>query len=151
LTTIFPEIRLKRFLEMRGADGGPWNMICALPAFWVGLLYDEQALSEAHDLVSSWSHTDRLQMQENVAKEGLQLKCAGRNGEQTTMQDLAKEVLQISKGGLQRRGHGEEEFLDKLHKIAEEGKSQAEILQDKFTYLWNGKIDPIFTDQQRFI
>lgn len=151
LTTIFPEIRLKRFLEMRGADGGPWNMICALPAFWVGLLYDEQALAEAHDLVSSWSHSDRLHMQENVAKEGLQLRCAGRDGSPTTMQDLAKEVLKISKGGLQRRGYGEEEFLDKLHKIAEEGKSQAEILEDKFTNLWNGKIDPIFTDQQKFI
>ena len=63
LTTIFPEIRLKRFLEMRGADGGPWNMICALPAFWVGLLYDEQALAEAEELMTSWTTADMLHMQ----------------------------------------------------------------------------------------
>ena len=66
MTTIFPEIRLKRFLEMRGADGGPWNMICALPALWVGLLYDRQALDEAEQLMSSWTTADMLHMQVGV-------------------------------------------------------------------------------------
>ena len=146
LTTIFPEIRLKRFLEMRGADGGPWNMICALPAFWVGLLYDEQALAEAEDLVSSWSDADRLNMQLNVAEKGLKLQCAGRGGKPTTMQSLAQDVLKISRGGLQRRGHGEGGFLDKLQAIADKGQTQAEDLQFKYNNLWQGNIDPIFVD-----
>lgn len=147
LTTIFPEIRLKRFLEMRGADGGPWNMICALPAFWVGLLYDDQALQEAEDLVSSWTAMDRLHMQENVARDGLKMECAGRAGERTTMQELAKEVLRISEGGLRRRGEDEEGFLEKLHAIADKGTNQAEELESKFTKLWRGDVDPIFVDQ----
>ena len=147
LTTIFPEIRLKRFLEMRGADGGPWGMICALPALWVGLLYDDQALQEAEDLVSEWTAKDRLHMQENVAREALKLKCAGRGGKATTMQEVAKEVLAISRGGLVRRGHNEEVFLQQLQAIADKGQTQAEVLQSKYTNLWNGKIDPIFVDQ----
>ncbi|QDZ23875.1 glutamate--cysteine ligase [Chloropicon primus] len=147
LTTIFPEIRLKRFLEMRGADGGPWDMICALPAFWVGLLYDEQALGEAEELVSSWTAKDRLLMQQNVAKEGLKLKCVGGGGAPTTMQELAKEVLRISAGGLERRGYNEVDFLDKLNCIAGRGQSQAEDLMSKYTNLWNGNIDPIFVTQ----
>merc|ERR1712241_617971 len=109
LTTIFPEIRLKRFLEMRGADGGPWNMICALPAFWVGLLYDEQALSEAESLASRWTAKDRLLMQQNVARDGLGMPIG--NDRLMTMQDPAKETLKISAGGLERRGYDEVGFL----------------------------------------
>ena len=147
LTTIFPEIRLKKFLEMRGADGGPWGMICALPALWVGLLYDDQALGEAEELVSSWTHTDRLHMQANVGKQGLRLECAGRGGEPTTMQALAQEVLRISEGGLARRGYGEEGFLKKLHAIANSGVSQADALQSKYANLWNETVEPVFVDQ----
>jgi len=147
LTTIFPEIRLKKFLEMRGADGGAWSMICALPAFWVGLLYDEQALAECEDVISKWTDADRLYMQQNVDKLGLQMNCAGAHGITSSMQELAKEVLRISKGGLKRRGLGEESFLDLLEKIGESGVSQADTLITKYNSVWNESVQQTFVEQ----
>ena len=107
---------------------------------------ETEALAEAEDLVSSWSDADRLNMQLNVAEKGLKLQCAGRGGKPTTMQSLAQDVLKISRGGLQRRGHGEGGFLDKLQAIADKGQTQAEDLQFKYNNLWQGNIDPIFVD-----
>jgi glutamate--cysteine ligase len=71
MTTAFPEVRLKKFLEMRGADSGPWNRLCALPAFWVGLLYDDAALDAAWDLVKDFSLAERNALRDGVPKHAL--------------------------------------------------------------------------------
>lgn len=141
LTTVFPEVRLKRFLEMRGADTGPFKAVCALPAFWVGLLYDEQAQSEALALISDWTADERADMKKGVSKDGLRTKF--RDG---TVQDIAIECMRISEGGLIRRGTGEETFVKKLKEIAETGITPADKLLEKFNNDWGGKVEAIYTD-----
>jgi len=136
LSTIFPEVRLKQFLEMRGADTCPSDDLCALPAFWVGLLYNQSALDAAWDLVKDWSEMERFELRLAVPKLGLQAPF--RNG---TLQDVAKRVLEISRAGLNGRaklnGHGENEslFLQPLDKMAASGKNNA----DKWIALFNGE------------
>src|SRR5690606_16795318 len=98
MTTAFPEVRLKKYLEMRGADGGPWNRLCALPAFWVGLLYDDAALDAAWDLVRDFSREERHALRDGVPKHALALPFRGGS-----VQDLAREALRISAAGLARR------------------------------------------------
>ena len=122
MTTAFPEVRLKKFLEMRGADGGPWNRLCALPAFWVGLLYDDAALDAAWDLVRDFSMAERHALRDGVPKQALKLPFRGG-----TVRDIAIEALRIAHAGLQRRaradacGIDESGFLDPLLEIAESG------------------------------
>ena len=146
LSTAFPEVRLKSFLEMRGADGGPWSRICALPAFWVGLLYDQSALDAAWDRVKHWSMEERERLRSEVPKLGL--KVALPDG--GSMQDLAKEVLAISKSGLTARarlnksGDNESGFLEPLHEIAATGKTPADRLLDLYHKEWNGDISRIY-------
>ncbi len=127
LSTAFPEVRLKTFLEMRGADGGPWARICALPAFWVGLLYDEDALAAAWDVAKGWSTQMREQLRDDAAKFGLQAEVDGRK-----VQDVALELLAISREGLRRRARmgnlkeDETTYLDPLVKIAKSGVTMGE-------------------------
>ena len=127
LSTAFPEVRLKQFLEMRGADSGPWARICALPAFWVGLLYDDVALDAAWQLVKDWSPEMRDGFRHDAAKDGLKARIDGRS-----LQELALEVLQISQDGLKRRGgrgkvsDDETEYLDPLWEIAQSGETMGE-------------------------
>ncbi|NNE56861.1 MAG: glutamate--cysteine ligase [Hellea sp.] len=147
LSTIFPEVRLKTFLEMRGSDTGPWDELCAFPAFWVGLLYDEAALDTAWDLVKDWTEEERDQLRRNVPKMGLQTPFRGG-----TLQDIAKIALAISREGLKTRGrlnaHGESEtvFLQDLDQFARTGKSNADVLIDKFNGEWNGDIKRVYQD-----
>lgn len=147
LSTIFPEVRLKTFLEMRGADGGPWNRLCALPAFWTGILYDSASLDAAWDLVKDWSAAEREQLRIGAAKTAL--KTPFRN---TTLQDIAKQVLAISRAGLRARGrmngHGENEtlFLDDLDEIAASGISPAEELLARYHGHWGKSVEPAFTE-----
>lgn len=147
LSTAFPEVRLKTFLEMRGADSGPWNRLCALPAFWVGLLYDDAALDAAWELVKDWTHEERVTLREQTARTAL--KTPFRN---TTVQEIAKQVLAISRSGLNARarlnGHGENEalFLDDLDEIAASGQTRAECLIERYNTVWNGSIEPVFTE-----
>ncbi|WP_417812094.1 glutamate--cysteine ligase [Thalassospira alkalitolerans] len=147
MTTAFPEVRLKTFLEMRGADGGPWKRICALPAFWVGLLYDGAALDAAWDLVSDLSPAEREALRNDVPQTALATKF--KNG---TVQDLAKDVLAVSKQGLKARGrmdaYGDDEshFLDGLEDVAESGRTLAEEFLDKYETEWNGSVDPLFKE-----
>ena len=102
LTTIFPEVRLKKYLEMRGADSGPWRRLCALPAFWVGLLYDQAALDAAWDLVKDWTAEERQALRDAVPKQALNAMIRGR-----TVRDIARDVLTLSRAGLEARGqHG---------------------------------------------
>lgn len=147
LTTLFPEVRLKRYLEMRGADGGPWGRLCALPALWVGLLYDEQALDAALDLIKDWTPADHAALRNGVPRLGLGMEFRGR-----TVRALAGDVLAIAKGGLQRRnclsGMGEDEahFLQDLWSIVEDGRSPAEVKLEAYHGRWGGRVEPMFKE-----
>jgi glutamate--cysteine ligase len=147
LTTAFPEVRLKRFLEMRGADSGPWDRICALPALWVGLLYDDVALDGAWELVKGWTAEDRDRMRVDAPKIALDAKVQGRS-----MRDIARDVLALSRAGLSRRarldstGQDESHFLNTLTEIVDSGKTPAQIKLDAYHGSWNGSVDPIFRE-----
>ena len=147
LTTVFPEVRLKGFLEMRGADSGSWCNICALPAFWVGLLYDETALHEAEALTSGITPADIDRARLEVAREGLSASYHGR-----PMLDFARDVLAIADRGLAARhildetGADERKFLAPLHHIAETGLTNADIMIDRFHNAWQGDVKHIFHD-----
>jgi glutamate--cysteine ligase len=147
LTTIFPEVRLKRFLEMRGADSGQWRRLCALPAFWAGLLYDQPALDAAWDLVKDWTAQERQALRDAVPREGLQAKIRGR-----TVAEVAREALLVSRKGLDARGlegcmgRSEAQFLDTLDEMAQSGRSQADTLLDLYHGAWEGDVDRVFRD-----
>jgi glutamate--cysteine ligase len=148
LSTAFPEVRLKSFLEMRGSDGGPWNRICALPALWVGLLYDGTALDAAWDLVKDWSIEDHQRIRDAVPREGLcTIMPDGR-----TMQDLGKQVIEIASAGLSARGQvnsmgdNESGFLNPLRRIVDSGMSPAHELLEKFKGEWNGDLSKVYDE-----
>jgi len=147
MTTAFPEVRLKQYLEMRGADGGPWGNLCALPAFWVGLLYDNQALTDAESYVADWTFDELFRLRNDVPK--MALKTPFRDG---TVKDIAQDVLEISKAGLRRRarldsnGDDETSFLNPLYRIANSGNSPAENLIASFDGPWDGSVDPVFSE-----
>jgi glutamate--cysteine ligase len=148
LSTAFPEVRLKSFLEMRGADGGRWGRICALPALWVGLLYDQQALDAAWELVSHWSIEERERLRHEVPRLALD----ARTPEGESMRDFAGKVLEIAADGLTRRGFlnaaGDNEggFLDPLREVVATGITPADRLLDKFHSEWNGDIRRIYSE-----
>ncbi len=145
MTTAFPEVRLKKYLEMRGADGGPWRRLCALPAFWVGLLYDQQALDAAWDLVKDFSMQERNALRDGVPKYGLKLPFR-----QHSVCELAIETLKISALGLKNRArlnkHGDDEtvFLHPLMEIALANETPAERKLALFHGAWQGDIDKVF-------
>ena len=147
LSTAFPEVRLKTFLEMRGADGGPWARICALPALWVGLLYDEDALGAAWDVAKDWSTETREQLRNDVARNGLNARIGTR-----TVQDIALEVLAISRAGLKRRACGgkvdddETGFLDPLDAIAQSGVTMGEYTAELFVGDLGGDAKKLFEE-----
>ena len=148
LTTLFPEVRMKRFLEMRGADGGPWRRLCALPAFWVGVLYDQGALDAAWDLVKNWTAADRQAMRDGVITGALNTPIPGGR----TMRDLAKEVLEIASAGLKARkrldsfGEDEVHFLNALKTTVESGITPAEEMLARYNGEWGGIIDPVYKE-----
>jgi glutamate--cysteine ligase len=148
MSTAFPEVRLKSFLEMRGADGGPWNRICALPAFWVGLLYDDGALDAAWDLVKDWSMEQREALRNAVPAQGLDAPISGGR----KLHDLAREVMDIAHRGLASRarlnasGDDETGYLDPLHEIVRSGKVPAQRLLDKFHGEWGGDISRVYDE-----
>ena len=145
LTTAFPEVRLKRYLEMRGADGGPWNRLCALPAFWTGLLYDATALDAAWDLVKDFSMAERNALREGVPRHALKLPFRGG-----TVRDLARRALEISAHGLARRarlnrsGADERVYLEPLLEIVDANQTPADRKLELFHGPWNGSVDPLF-------
>jgi glutamate--cysteine ligase len=147
LTTLFPEVRLKRFLEMRGADGGRWPRICALSAFWVGVLYDEVALDAAWDLVKSWTAADRDELRRIVPRLALDAKF-----KDTTVQELARAALRISHLGLKNRrqinikSQDETIYLAPLQRLVASGRTVADELIDRFEGPWHGNIDHIFEE-----
>lgn len=148
LSTAFPEVRLKSFLEMRGADGGPWGRICALPAFWVGLLYEGAALDAAWDVVKGWSMEERQALRDSVPKMGLDAPIPGGR----TLRHIAAEVVEISRSGLAARGRlnsvGDNEtgFLEALHEVVASGKTPAERLLERYHGEWQGDISRVYAE-----
>ena len=149
LTSIFPEVRLKRFLEMRGADSGPWHRLPALPAFWVGLLYDDASLDAASDLVKSWSAAERQQLRETVPRLGLKAMIGNRS-----VLDVARQCLDLARAGLKRRnrrnadGTDESRYLEPVETFAERGITPAEELLATFQGPWHGSVEPLFEEQE---
>lgn len=147
LSTLFPDVRLKRFLEMRGADGGPWRRICALPAFWVGLLYDDAALNAAEALTKDWSYQEVLALRDAAPEKGL--TTSFRNH---TMREMAREVLAISRLGLTNRGnknadgYDETGFIAPLDEAVARGTTDAEEMIKAYHTRWGSSIEPIFTE-----
>jgi glutamate--cysteine ligase len=147
LSTLFPDVRLKRFLEMRGADGGPWRRICALPAFWVGLLYDEEALDAADALTRSWTYEDVLAMRDAVPAQGIDMPFGAG-----TLRDVARDVLAISRLGLKNRkrlnrdGYDESTFLSTLDEVVARGTTSADEMLTAYHTRWGGSIEPAFME-----
>ena len=147
LTTIFPEVRLKKYLEMRGADSGPWRRLCALPALWVGLLYEQSALDAAWDIVKDWTAEERQKLRDDVPRLALHASIRGRS-----VQDIARDVLKIARAGLEARGlqgckgKTEAAFLDPLDEIAQSGKTAAENLLALYNGSWHHDVTRVFRD-----
>jgi glutamate--cysteine ligase len=149
LSTIFPEVRLKRYLEMRGADVGPADRICALAALMVGLYYDSDALTAAGDLVSGWSATERQTLRDEAPRLGLAARIAGRD-----LRDVAREALDIARAGLKRRGRidaanqDESVYLAPLDEIVADGHVPAQRWIARFNDPWQRRVDPVFLEAQ---
>ncbi|MEO9780651.1 MAG: glutamate--cysteine ligase [Sedimentitalea sp.] len=149
LTTLFPEARIKKFIEMRGADGGPWRRLCALPAFWVGLMYDQAALDAAWDIAKDWDSEIRQALRVAASEQGLQARVGD-----IQMHELAREVVAIANAGLQARarpGAGgmvpdETHFLNALKESLESGQVPADELLSRYEGDWNGDLDRIYAD-----
>jgi glutamate--cysteine ligase len=147
VSTIFPEVRLKRYLEMRGADGGPWRRLPALPAYWVGILYDDTALDAAWDLVKGWSAQARQTLRDDVPKQGFAARIAGRSA-----LDLAKATLALAEDGLARRrrldrgGRDERRYLAPIKEYVAAGFTPAEELLGKYANDWHGRVAPVFQE-----
>lgn len=145
LTTLFPEVRLKTFLEMRGADGGPWSRLCALPALWVGLLYDSDAQTAAHDLIKDWTAEDMDLLRRLAPRDGLAGEFRGR-----TLRHWAGDILEISSAGLKARaklngsGESEDGFLESLRDSVRTGLTPADELLAAYATEWGGELDPIY-------
>lgn len=147
MSTAFPEVRLKTFLEMRGADGGPWARICALPAIWVGLLYDDAALAAAWDIAKDWSRDEREALRDDAARLGFKAQIGGR-----TVQDIALDVLDIARSGLKARARSgnlmenETTYLDPLVKIAKSGETMGEFTARQYLGELDGDAKALFED-----
>ena len=148
VSTIFPEVRMKQFLEMRGVDGGPWRGICALPAFWVGLLYDSTALDAAWDLVKDWSAEERQGLRNAVPRQALDAPF--RSGK---VLDIARECASIARAGLVSRnqrdgcGNDETQFLQTVEDIVATGQTPAQRLLNSYEKEWGGDIDKMFESE----
>lgn len=147
LTTLFPEARVKRFIEMRGADSGPWSSLCALPAFWVGLLYDAATQSQVAAYIADWTQEERDALRQQVPVQGLDTRF--RNG---TLLDMARDVLAMAEQGLKNRarsdgaGGDETVFLAYLQQIIADGQSPAARLVDRYRTEWDGDISRIYKE-----
>ncbi|MDF2998782.1 MAG: glutamate/cysteine ligase [Xanthobacteraceae bacterium] len=147
LSTIFPEVRLKRYLEMRGADAGPWAKLCALPALWTGLLYDNASLDAAWELAKGWSAADRQKLRDDVPTLGFKAEIGGRS-----VLEVARDVVAVAREGLVRRdyrdsqGRDETRFLVTLEDGLARGKTPAECLLERFNGAWGGSVEAVFDE-----
>jgi glutamate--cysteine ligase len=148
LSTLFPDVRLKTYLEMRGADGGPWRRLCALPALWTGLLYDQTSLEAAKDLIAGWTEEERTALRDAVPKTALDTPFRNRR-----ILDIAGEVVGIAREGLRRRaiaGNGsadETAYLGPLEETLALGRTPAESLLWQYETRWGRSVEPLFEEQ----
>jgi glutamate--cysteine ligase len=147
LSTIFPEVRLKRYLEMRGSDGVPWEQLPSLPAFWTGLLYDDDSMEAAWDIAKHWTAQERQDLRDDVPKLGLKAKIGNRY-----LLEIARECLALAHAGLRRRancdhlGRDETHYLEPLDQIVEAGRTPAETMLAKFNGPWGGSVEPVYRE-----
>jgi glutamate--cysteine ligase len=147
VSTIFPEVRLKRYLEMRGSDSGPWRRLPSLTAFWMGILYDDDSLEAAWRMVKNWTAEERLKLRYDVPRLGFKATIGN-----TDVFNLAREALRLSRRGLERRkrldanGRDETRYLRPLEEIIAQGITPAEVLLEKFHGEWNGSVEPIYDE-----
>ncbi|WP_458758282.1 glutamate--cysteine ligase [Afipia sp. TerB] len=147
LSTIFPEVRLKRYLEMRGSDGVPWGQLPALPAFWAGLLYDDDSMEAAWDIAKRWTAQERQSLRDDVPKLGFKAKIGNRY-----LLEIARECLTLAHAGLRRRanrdhlGRDETHYLEPLDRIVEDGRTPAEAMLAKFNGPWGGSVEPVYRE-----
>ena len=147
LSTLFPDVRLKKYLEMRGADGGPWRRICALPALWVGLLYDQGMLEQAEEMVRDWTQEERDGLRNDVPREGLATRFRNR-----TVLDLARDMVALSREGLKRRarlndgGQDERVHLAAVEETLASGMSPADVMLARYEGAWGGDLSRVFKD-----
>lgn len=147
LTTLFPEVRLKQYLEMRGADGGPWSRICALPALWAGILYDAPSLAAAWDLCKDWDIADHERLRRDVTRLGLKAEVGGRS-----VRDIAVDMVNIAKQGLKNRARfsggmvDERGYITELEDIADSGVTSADRLLELYNGEWGGDISRVYRD-----
>jgi len=147
LTTLFPEVRLKQYLEMRGADGGPWSRICALPALWAGILYDAPSLAAAWDLCKDWDIADHERLRRDVTRLGLKAEVNGRS-----VRDIAVDMVNIAKQGLKNRARfsggmvDERGYITELEDIADSGVTSADRLLELYNGEWGGDISRVYRD-----
>lgn len=147
LTTLFPEVRLKQYLEMRGADGGPWSRICALPALWAGILYDAPSLAAAWDLCKDWDIADHERLRRDVTRLGLKAEVSGRS-----VRDVAVDMVNIAKQGLKNRARfsggmvDERGYITELEDIADSGVTSADRLLELYNGEWAGDISRVYRD-----
>lgn len=143
LGNLYPEVRLKKYLEMRGADCGPEPFIIALAAFWVGLLYDEKSLKGALDIIRDWTNDDREMLRNETPKRGLQVPFKGG-----LVKDVAQKVVKLAKEGLVRRGYDEEGFLAPIEEVANSGITLAERMLKLYYDKWDRNVEPVFNVQR---
>ncbi len=147
VSTLFPDARLKRYIEMRGADGGPWRRICALPAFWTGLFYDDDALGAAADMIADWTEEERESLRDSVPR--LALNAPFRD---TTVHAIARDVVALSREGLTRRarlnsaGFDETGFLAPVEESLALGETQAEMMLRRYHTDWSEDIEHVFDE-----
>jgi glutamate--cysteine ligase len=147
VSTIFPEVRLKRYIEMRGSDGGPWRRLPSLPAFWVGLIYDDTNLDACWEIVKDWTAAERQKLRDDVPRLGFKATIRGRS-----LLEIAKQTLALAEQGLVRRkklgknGQDESGYLRPLQEIVERGITPAEELLEKYHGPWKGSVEPIFDE-----
>jgi len=147
LTTLFPEVRLKQYLEMRGADGGPWSRICALPALWAGILYDAPSLAAAWDLCKDWDIADHERLRRDVTRLGLKAEVNGRS-----VRDIAVDMVNIAKQGLKNRARfsggmvDERGYITELEDIADSGVTSADRLLELYNGEWSGDVSRVYRD-----
>jgi glutamate--cysteine ligase len=142
LSTIFPEVRLKRYLEMRGADGVPWDRLPALSAFWVGLLYDDASLDAAWEIVRHWTAEERQTLRDEVPRLGFKARVGGR-----FLFEIARESMALAHAGLRRRarvdqdGRDEARYLEPLDRTLDSGRTPAEEMLARYNGVWKGSVD----------
>ena len=138
---------MKRFLEMRGADGGRWRRICAVPAFWTGLLYDRIALDAAWDLVKDWSAEERQELRDAIPRTGLGTPFRGARA-----LEVARAALAIANGGLKRRasldgrGNDETRFLEPVESVLRDGMTPAQEMLARYGSTWRGSVAPLYVE-----